>query len=171
MPAIRLESIDASHARLHATSLDELASQLKANLDAAAEYLPPVLEQMVLLFERLPRSAEWGAFLAIDEASSQVIGTCAYKTAPSAAGEIEIAYYTFPPFESRGYATEMARELTRRGNASPRVKQVIAHTLPERNASCRALEKAGYENVGQVVDPEDGPVWRWEYRNTLPRDA
>jgi hypothetical protein len=33
---------------------------------------------------------------------------------------------------------------------------------PERNASVRILEKLGFAHLGQVVDPEDGPVWRWE---------
>jgi [ribosomal protein S5]-alanine N-acetyltransferase len=42
------------------------------------------------------------------------------------------------------------------------VRIVRAHTLPERNASTRVLEKCGFEFTGEVVDPEDGPVWRWE---------
>jgi RimJ/RimL family protein N-acetyltransferase len=44
------------------------------------------------------------------------------------------------------------------------VRTVIAHTLPEENASARVLRKSGFEWVGDVVDPEDGPVWRWEFR-------
>jgi hypothetical protein len=24
------------------------------------------------------------------------------------------------------------------------------------------VEKLGFAHLGQVVDPEDGPVWRWE---------
>jgi RimJ/RimL family protein N-acetyltransferase len=40
--------------------------------------------------------------------------------------------------------------------------RVRAHTLPERNASTRILEKLGFERIGQAVDPEVGQVWRWE---------
>jgi hypothetical protein len=45
---------------------------------------------------------------------------------------------------------------------SPPARTVRAHTLPERNASVRILEKLGFAHLGQIVDPEDGPVWRWE---------
>jgi RimJ/RimL family protein N-acetyltransferase len=39
---------------------------------------------------------------------------------------------------------------------------VIAHTLPEENASNRALRRNGFRLAGEVEDPEDGRVWRWE---------
>ncbi|MGH7631966.1 MAG: hypothetical protein ACREOF_21740 [Gemmatimonadales bacterium] len=32
-----------------------------------------------------------------------------------------------------------------------------------RNASARVLEKLGFRRLGEVIDPEDGPVWRWEW--------
>ena len=34
--------------------------------------------------------------------------------------------------------------------------------LPEATASTRVLRKCGFVHIGEVVDPEDGPVWRWE---------
>jgi hypothetical protein len=40
----------------------------------------------------------------------------------------------------------------------------IAHTLPEENASTRALRRNGFLFAGEVMDPEDGLVWRWERR-------
>jgi ribosomal-protein-alanine N-acetyltransferase len=46
--------------------------------------------------------------------------------------------------------------------ASGQVQLVRAHTLPEVNASTRVLLKCGFRHVGTVVDPDDGPVWRWE---------
>ena len=45
---------------------------------------------------------------------------------------------------------------------SLRVKCIRAHTRPEANASTRVLAKCGFVLIGPVVDPEDGPVWRWE---------
>ena len=47
-------------------------------------------------------------------------------------------------------------------SAQPAAMLLRAHTLPERSASCRVLEKAGFEYIGSVIDPDDGPVWRWE---------
>ena len=55
----------------------------------------------------------------------------------------------------------MARKLIALARAVPVVRSVVAHTLPQRNASTRVLEKAGMQYVGEVEDPEDGRVWRW----------
>jgi RimJ/RimL family protein N-acetyltransferase len=91
------------------------------------------------------------------------VGTCAFKGPPDGQGEVEVAYFTFPTHEGRGYATAMARALCDRAAASAGVRCVRAHTLPERNASVRVLEKLGFRRAGDVQDPEDGPVWRWEW--------
>jgi len=42
------------------------------------------------------------------------------------------------------------------------VELVIAHTLPTANTSTRVLTRCGFRFVGDVVDPDDDPVWRWE---------
>ena len=39
---------------------------------------------------------------------------------------------------------------------------VRAHTLPEPTASTRVLAKCGFHFVGDIVDPDYGPIWRWE---------
>lgn len=38
------------------------------------------------------------------------VGACAFKSATTEIG-VEIAYFTFPEFECKGIATQMAREL------------------------------------------------------------
>lgn len=111
---------------------------------------------------RLGGETRWGSFLAVDPGSRLVIGTCSYKGPPDADGAVEIAYFTLPVYQGRGYATAMAALLTARAATPPPARTVRAHTLPERNASARILEKLGFAHLGQVVDPEDGPVWRWE---------
>jgi len=111
---------------------------------------------------RVGGEARWGSFLAMDPGSRLVVGTCSYKGPPDAEGAVEIAYFTFPVYQGRGYATAMAALLTAQAAAPPPARMVRAHTLPERNASVRILEKLGFAHLGQVVDPEDGPVWRWE---------
>jgi [ribosomal protein S5]-alanine N-acetyltransferase len=112
-------------------------------------------------------SAPWGGYLAADPATEAVVGTCAFKGAPDERGAVEIAYYTFAPFEGRGYAGAMVQALLGVAAATPEVRQVVAHTMPEANASTRVLERAGFRFAGEVEDPEDGPVWRWE---RLPTD-
>lgn len=107
--------------------------------------------------------APWGSYLALEGPTRRAVGTCAFKGGPDADGAVEIAYFTFPGEEGRGVATAMAAALVQAASAGrPEVAVVRAHTLPERNASCRALEKVGFRHAGDVIDPEDGPVWRWE---------
>ena len=111
---------------------------------------------------RIGGETRWGPFLAVEPGSRLVVGSCAYKGPPAADGAVEIAYFTFPPYEGKGYATAMARRLIALAGAPPPARTVRAHTLPERNASVSILEKLGFVHLGEVVDPDDGPVWRWE---------
>jgi ribosomal-protein-alanine N-acetyltransferase len=104
----------------------------------------------------------WGGYFARDDESGEVVGTCAFKGPPTDEGVVEIAYLTYPEFEGRGYATEMARRLVALAGASGEVRRVIAHTLREEGASTRVLERVGMTFEGDVVDPDDGPVWRWQ---------
>jgi len=94
---------------------------------------------------------------------------CSFKAEPSDLPEVEIAYFTFPHRECRGIATAMVRELTER--ALQYVSLVVAHTLPLENASCKILRRCGYERAGEMIDPEDGLVWRWQYPTIASRDA
>jgi RimJ/RimL family protein N-acetyltransferase len=105
---------------------------------------------------------QWGGYFVVDEDTREVVGSCAFKTPPTEDGTVEIAYFTYPGFEGRGYATEMASKLIELAGGSPEVRQVIAHTLPETNASTRILERVGMTFVGEVNDPNDGRVWRWQ---------
>ena len=91
-----------------------------------------------------------------------VIGTAGFKGPPDDQGMVEIAYGIVSAFEGQGHATEAADACTAFAFADGRVRLVRAHTLPARNASTRVLEKCGFVRTGEVEDPEDGPVWRWE---------
>ncbi len=75
---------------------------------------------------------------------------------------VEIAYGIAPEHQGRGYATEAAEALVTYALASGEVRIVRAHTLPELNASGRVLVKCGFRYVGEVIDPEDGLVRRFE---------
>ena len=101
-------------------------------------------------------------FFLVHRERGEAIGTAGFKGPPDAAGIVEIAYGIAPNFEGQGFATEAAAALIAFACESPDVKLIRAHTLPTANASTRVLSKCGFRHVGEVVDPEDGPVWRWE---------
>ena len=109
-------------------------------------------------------------FAIVHRASDTVVGSCGYKSPPGPGGFVEIAYSIDPAHQDRGYATEAATALVSYAFADSRVQIVCAHTLPQPNASTRVLAKCGLKYVGEVVDPEDGLVWRWEIRKN-PNEA
>jgi ribosomal-protein-alanine N-acetyltransferase len=101
-------------------------------------------------------------FTILHQASGTTIGSCAYKGPPDADQTVEIAYGIDPEYQGRGVATEAAQALVKNAMSSGQVRVVRAHTRPDGKASMRVLEKLGFTCVGEVVDPEDGLVVRWE---------
>ena len=101
-------------------------------------------------------------FSLVSRVTKNTVGSCGYKGPPDSDGIVEIAYSIHPAYQGRGYATEAARGLSAFAFGTGQVKIVRAHTKPEENASTRVLTKCGFENIGEVIDPEDGRVWRWE---------
>ena len=144
-------------------SHDGFATAYGPSLGAGRSLVRVVVLQTLSLVARAPRAPQWGGYLVWDRDLALVVGTCGFKHGPEANGSVEIAYFTFPDFEGQGYATAMARELLALATASASVREVLAHTLPERNASCQVLEKVGFQCTGDVDDPEDGRIWRWTY--------
>ena len=125
--------------------------------DAAAPR--ELLEQTRVFLEANPRADPWGSYLAWE--GEEAVGICAFKFAPDAEGAVEIAYGTFPAHRGRGVARGIIRALVAlAGGAGART--VFACTLPEENASNGALRREGFGFAGEVTDPEDGVVWRWE---------
>lgn len=162
MNRIRLIPIDKRIAEL-LEDPDGFENTHSVRVGESIDLIRPVVQQTLALFERLPRDAHWGCYLVADGHAGQIVGSCGFKDGPNADREVEIAYYTFPHCEGKGYATEMARRLVEMALQISEVQRVIAHTLPEENASTEILKKIGMRFAGEVMDPEDGRVWKWEY--------
>ena len=101
----------------------------------------------------------WIGYLAL--ADETPVGTCGFKSPPHD-GRVEIAYFTFPKFEGRGFASAMAAQLLAIARQAGLPVVLAAQTLPERNASHRVLEKLGFRHVETIDHPEDGTVWEWQ---------
>ncbi len=101
-------------------------------------------------------------FAMMYRASGTKIGSCAYKGPPDADETVEIGYGVDPEYQGRGFATEATKALVEHAMSSDQVRVVRAHTRLEGKASMRVLEKSGFKCFGEVVDPEDGLVLRWE---------
>lgn len=110
-------------------------------------------------------------FAVIHLESNSVIGSVGFKGLPDADGMVEIAYGIVLVFQGQGFATEATRAGVKFAFGDERVRLVRAHTLATNNASTRVLAKCGFEFKGEVVDPEDGLVWRWERKKGIEMHA
>ena len=90
------------------------------------------------------------------------IGSAGFKGPPDADGMVEIAYGIDTEYRGKGYATEAAQAITAYAFSSGLVRTVRAHAKSESDASTRVLSKCGFRYIGDVIDPEDGLVSRWE---------
>jgi ribosomal-protein-alanine N-acetyltransferase len=101
-------------------------------------------------------------FSLVHRGTGVAVGSCGFKGPPAADGVVEIAYGVDPDHQGKGYATEAAEALVVFAFGRSAVRVVRAHTLPQANASTRVLTKCGFRFIGEVIDPDDGRVWRWE---------
>lgn len=128
--------------------------------DEQAEVSPDWLARL----RASPEPSPWThGFALVDRATGAVVGSCAFKSPPDVDGVVEIAYGLAPEHQGRGYAREAARALTDYALRSG-VRCVRAHTRADNAPSARVLTACGFTCVGEVMDPEDGPVLRWEMR-------
>jgi [ribosomal protein S5]-alanine N-acetyltransferase len=151
--------IETRRLRLVPKTLAEVRAQLEVmNADERAEVSPEWLAQLdaaTVDFWTL-------GFAIVDRGTHAVVGTCGFKGPPGADGIVEIAYGVTPDQRGKGYATEAAEALVSYAFGENQVRLVRAHTFAAANASARVLTKCGFKAVGEVIDPEDGLVWRWE---------
>jgi RimJ/RimL family protein N-acetyltransferase len=124
---------------------------------------PEVSESFLARLDGTVSADPWrDGFGVVQFAEERLIGLCSFVGPPDAEGSVEISYGIAPGFEGQGFATEAAHLLVARASASGGVRWVRAHTLPEDNASTRVLRKCGFRRCGELIDPVDGPIWRWE---------
>lgn len=140
----------------------------------------PVAPGWATFAEALPMAREavaakpgdrWGPRFFVTEDPLELVGWGGFKGAPRD-GTIELGYEIAEPRRERGLATAAARAMVAEAFADPAVTEVIAHTLPERNASNRVLEKLGFRFAEETKEGEQA-VWRFSLcrQKSRPRSA
>jgi RimJ/RimL family protein N-acetyltransferase len=118
---------------------------------------PDWLEQL-----RASEPSPWThGFSIVARDSQAAMGSCAFTGPPGPDGDAEIAYVVDEKFRGNGYAKEAATALIEFGKRAG-LKVLRAHTLAEPGPSTTILAACGFQRVGDVIDSEDGPIWRWE---------
>ncbi len=165
MRSVQLIRLDAAIEQAVAQHPDYMPALGQSNWGRVADIVHQVVGRRLGSIPVSVDALSWDGYFVVDEQSREVVGSCAFKTPPNEDGVVEIAYFTYPSFEGRGYATAMASKLIALATGAPGVRQIIAYTLPEASASTRVLEKVGMRFVGEAFDPDDGRVWRWQVLN------
>ena len=147
---LKLESTEAVLARIESMSPADRA-------EVSSEWLARMI--------KAEPSAWTHGFEILDRITEITVGSCGYKGPPDSDGAVEIAYGIHPDHRGRGYAKEAAMGMADFAfGAGARLVRV--HTKLDNDASARVLMACGFERVGEVVDAEDGLVWRWELRRS-----
>jgi RimJ/RimL family protein N-acetyltransferase len=122
---------------------------------------PETIEMLIGWANRLTKAQGWGCWLMLRD--GVVVGSCAVKDMPDAAGGVEIGYGVAPVARGQGVATgavaAMLAVLAGHG-----VRLVRAETAVTNLPSGRVLQKSGFAQTGERDDAEDGPCIQWERR-------
>ena len=153
--------IETDRLRLVLESLESARARIAA---LPEEYQAMLSADWLAKFNAATESDPWlVGFDIVYSADGSSIGQIGFKGPPEN-GAVEIAYAIDESSQGKGYATEAADALTAAAlKHCEEVTVVRAHTLPEENASTRVLTRIGFKKTGTFDDPEDGPVWRWEF--------
>jgi RimJ/RimL family protein N-acetyltransferase len=104
-------------------------------------------------------AAAWGPRFFVAGDPPELVGWGGFK-GPPREGVVELGYEIAESRRGRGLATAATLAMLSEAFEDERVGTVIAHTLPERNASTRVLEKAGFRFDGKAREG-DHAVWRF----------
>jgi RimJ/RimL family protein N-acetyltransferase len=147
-----------------ATAADLAAGDYTAVAGSNLRAVEPLVRQVAAAhlsqYQRAGCFPPWIGYLARVHATGEIVGAAGFKGRPRD-GVVEIAYFTFPGYEGRGFARDMAAALSELAWNSGGVVETVAHTLPASSASTRVLERLGFSLETVLQHPEDGIVWRW----------
>jgi RimJ/RimL family protein N-acetyltransferase len=101
----------------------------------------------------------WGPRLFVAGEPPELVGWGGFK-GPPRDGVVELGYEIAESRRKRGLATAAARAMVAEAFADDGVTTLIAHTLPEPNASTRVLERVGFRFDAEARE-RDTPVWRF----------
>ncbi len=100
-----------------------------------------------------PGAEGWAMHFFLRRADHLLIGNGGYYAPPVADGTVEVGYSVVPSMQRKGYATEATQALVERAFADPRVRRVVASTMPDRLASIRVIEKLGFARLDASPAP------------------
>lgn len=98
----------------------------------------------------------FGYWAAIERATGELIGWFYFRSAPDQPSDTAIGYFLRLSAWGKGYATEGARALIRKGFTELQVKRVVATALAINMGSIRVMEKVGLRFEKRITSDDSG---------------
>jgi [ribosomal protein S5]-alanine N-acetyltransferase len=103
-----------------------------------------------------PADLGWVTGVILDDETGAAVGKAGFHEAPDAEGLVEVGYAVDPAYRRQGYARAALAALLERASAEPAVTTVRASVAPDNEPSRRLVLTAGFVEVGEQWDEEDG---------------
>ena len=131
---------------------------IKENSAAPTTSCAEAHEQTLAYYRSIGYHEPWISYYL--QAATEIVGICSFKGKPSKDNGVEIAYWTFEPYQGQGYGSMMCALLLEIAQAKGGIT-IFAQTMPEINASTAILTKNGFQHTGSAIDSDTGEVWEW----------
>ena len=158
-PTVELRVLSAAALRaLYRLDLATAGSLVGAPMPAFFETEGWLWRWRLHQIEADPRSAHWyvRAAVAVSPDGPIVVGHAGFHGPPDDAGMIEIGYTVVPDLRGRGYGHAIVAALVAAAAREPGVRVVRASVSPTNEASLTLIRSAGFVQVGEQWDDEDG---------------
>ena len=166
-PRLRLVALTPELAELQLS--DRMGFFEALGVDPEPGWPPELVDEAAMRWTRdqlaaHPEHIGWYSWVYVSPVMHRLLGSGGFKGAPDADGRVEIGYSMLTSYREQGLATEGVTALLDWAYSHDSVKQVIAHTRDDRDASHRVLEKAGFSKTGEFHDEaENIDVIAWSH--------
>ena len=138
---------------------------IKEHLEENAEFAShPDCQQSIHMcidfYKKVGFNPPWICYYV--QVDGNLVVAAAFKGKP-VGNKVEIAYGTFPQYQQKGIATQLAKNLVQLSLQTDPEIRITAQTLKEENYSVRILRKNKFKLIGTAIDEDEGEVWEWEY--------
>ena len=103
-----------------------------------------------------PSVNPWLVRLAVLRQTREIVGLINFHAPPDADGMVEVGYRVLLEHRRHGYAREMAQIMWTYAAGHPAVRVLRATFTPDNDGSRTIIEDAGFVQVGEQIDDEDG---------------
>jgi len=152
---------ELAHAETALSGMPALGRMLNAVVADGFPVAPEGLEYWQRKLAADPSLVGWYGWFYVYSQQRVLIGDGGFMGPPNADGRVELGYAVVPAYRGQGFATEAAHALVRWAFAHPEVSAVIAHTLPDGEASMRVLKKLGMSRGVEHDHGQSGQLVQW----------